>query len=210
MRPAAGPGLPGASRSSSAQDYDDRPRLPGSSEGRACRSEAACRLEAACRSEAACRKSQVCTPGAALLPGRASWLSPNSQDAKATGIMLSEGSPPAGEGLGPWAGNCQEAAPWTCCAPGIAAGGSGVLPSSGTGRARPLVRRDPPWPWLPVTLSSPAPLGEPCVGACGDRESEVVFFRSRVCWGAVRLHCSRERVRACDLGSAPSPSVSAL
>lgn len=123
----------------------------------------------------------MCTPEAALLPGRALVALPKLSRCKGHWDCVIRGSPPAGEGLGPGAGNCQEAAPWTCCALRNASGpgASGVLPSSGTGRELPLVHRDPPWPWLPVTLSSPAPLGEPAWDLW-DREPEAVLFRPDV------------------------------
>lgn len=169
----------------------------------------------------ACR-SQVCTEGPPSFLAEPSWLSPNSQDAKATGTVLSAGSPPAGEGRGPGAGNCREAAPWTCYALGTAAGpgASGRCPAQGQGElslwsAGTRLGFRPPGPRQP--------LGEPRVGPVGTGsprqyfsgpecagEPQAALLPGLAQQGQPRRCCSRERVRACDLGSAPSPSVSAL
>lgn len=145
------------------------------SQGRGRAGPAGLRLLAGLRLPA--RRSQVCTEGPPSFLAEPSWLSPNSQDAKATGTVLSVGSPPAGEGHGPGAGKCQGQLPGPVVPWGL--WGAAQLrdrESSPAGPQGPTLA-----PGHPVLASSS--LRAVC-GTCGDREPGAVLFRSRVRWGA--------------------------
>lgn len=126
------------------------------------------------------RRSQVCTEGPPSFLAEPSWLSPNSQDAKATGTVISW--LPACRG-GPWAqgwelpggSSLDLLCPGDCCWPW------GLCPAQGQGELSLCPQGPALAPGHPVLASPPQ---RAVCGTCGHRAPEAVLFRSRVRWGA--------------------------